>query len=94
MFNSSPIAYHNFSLLIESYALRRSMNAIPNFRFVFRLCWMMVWRMSACSMVVWCARKPAWVGACRFRVSAVVVSLAFMVAISTFAKGGGMAMLR
>ena len=45
-------------------------------------------------MVVWCSRKPAWVGACRFRVSAVVVSLAFMVAISTFAKGGGMAMLR
>lgn len=45
-------------------------------------------------MVVWCALKPAWVGACRFSASAVEVSLAFIVAMNTFAKGGGMAMLR
>jgi hypothetical protein len=70
------------------------MNAIPNCLFVFRLCWMMVWSMSAYSVVVWCARNPAYVGAWRWRVFAVVVSLAFMVAINTFARGGGMAMLR
>ena len=55
---------------------------------------MMVWSMSAYSVVVWCARNPAYVGAWRWRVFAVVVSLAFMVAINTFARGGGMAMLR
>jgi hypothetical protein len=54
----------------------------------------MVYSISAYSVVVWCARNPAWVGACRFKVSAVVVSLAFIVAIKTFARGGGMAMLR
>ena len=45
-------------------------------------------------MVVWWARNPAWVGAWRFRAVAVEVSLALIVAINTFAKGGGMAMLR
>ena len=94
MFNYSPIAYHNFSRFIESYALRKLIKAIPSFLFVLMLCWMMVWRMSACSMVVWCALKPAWVGACRFSASAVEVSLAFIVAMNTFAKCGGMAMLR
>jgi hypothetical protein len=55
---------------------------------------MMVYNISACSIVVWCALKPAYVGACRLSVFAVDVSLAFMVAINTFARGGGMAMLR
>ena len=50
--------------------------------------------MSAYSMVVWWARNPAWVGAWRSRAAAVVVSLALIVAIKTFAKRGGMAMLR
>ena len=50
---------------------------------------MMVCRISAYSIVVWCARNPAWVGECRLRVFAVVVSLAFMVAMKTFARGGG-----
>lgn len=92
--NSSPMTYHNFSLFIESYALRRSMNANPSCCLVLMLCWMMVCRISACSVVVWCARNPAWVGAWRLRVFAVVVSRALMVAINTLAKGGGMAMLR
>jgi hypothetical protein len=87
--NSSPITYHSFSRFIESYALRRSMKANPSCYFVLILCWMMVYRISACSVVVWCARKPAWVGACRLRVFAEVVSRAFMVAINTLAKGGG-----
>jgi hypothetical protein len=55
---------------------------------------MMVYNISAYSIVVWCARNPAYVGACKFSTSAVVVSLALMVAINTFARGGGMAMLR
>ena len=65
--NSSPMTYHNFSLFIESYALRRSMNANPSCCLVLMLCWMMVYRISACSVVVWCARNPAWVGAWRLR---------------------------
>jgi hypothetical protein len=94
MFSYSPMTYHNFSRLMESYALRRSMKAIPSCLLVLMLCWIMVWSMSACSMVVWCARNPAWVGAWRLSVLAVVVSLALIVAMNTFARGGGMAMLR
>jgi hypothetical protein len=92
--SSSPMTYHSLSLFIESYARRRSINAIPNLRFVFILCYMIVCKIRACSVVVWCARNPACVGAWRFSVWAVVVSLWFMVAIKTFAKGGGIAMLR
>ena len=55
---------------------------------------MMACRMSAYSIVVWCARNPACVGACRLSSLAVVVSLALMVAMKTLASGGGMAMLR
>ena len=94
MFSYSPMTYHKFSRLMESYALHRSMKAIPSCLLVLMLCWKMVWSMSACSMVVWCAQNPAWVGAWRLRVFAVVVSFALMVAINTFVMGGGMAMLR
>jgi hypothetical protein len=90
----SPITYHSFSRLMESYARRRSIKAMPNFLLVFKLCWIIVWRISAYSMVVWCARKPDCVGAWRLSWLAVVVSLALMVAMNTLASGGGMAMLR
>jgi hypothetical protein len=39
--------------------------------------------------VVWCARNPAWVGAWMFDFWAVVVRRAFIVAMNSFAKGGG-----
>ena len=94
MLSSFPITYHYFSLFMESYARRKSIKAIPSLRLAFILCYIMVWRISACSIVVWCALNPAYVGACRFNVWAVAVSLWLMVAIKTFAKGGGMAMLR
>jgi hypothetical protein len=87
------MAYHNFSLLMESYALLKSINASPSCFFVFILCWIIVYSISAYSVVVWWARNPAWVGACRFSVWAVVVSRAFIVAMKTFANGGGMAIL-
>lgn len=54
---------------------------------------MIVYRINACSMVVWWARNPACVGAWSWSVLAVVVSRSLMVAIKTFARGGGMAML-
>ena len=88
------MTYHNFSLFIESYARRRSIKAIPNFLLAFILCCITVWRISACSTVVWCARNPACVGACRLSCVAVVVSLLLIVAMKTFVNGGGMAMLR
>jgi hypothetical protein len=59
IFNSSPIAYHSFSRFMESYALLKSINASPSCLLVLILCWTMVWRMSACSVVVWWARNPA-----------------------------------
>lgn len=90
----SPITYHSFSRFMESYARLRSIKAMPNFYLVFKLCCMIVWRISAYSTVVWCARNPACVGAWRLRWLAVVVSLALMVAMNTLASGGGMAMLR
>jgi hypothetical protein len=93
MFNSSPNAYHNFSLLIESYALRRSMNTNPSCFFAFMLCWINVYNIRACSIVVWCSRNPAWVGACRCNFWAVVVRRWLIVAMNTLAKGGGMAIL-
>lgn len=92
--SSSPITCHSFVLFIESYALRRSMKTIPNYFFALMLCCINVCNIRACSTVVWCARKPAYVGACRSSVSAVDVSLWLMVAIKIFANGGGMAMLR
>lgn len=91
--NSSPITFHNLALFIESYALRKSMNASPNYFFALILCWMRVWRMRACSVVVCLARNPAYVGACSCLVLAMVVSRWFMVAMNILAKGGGMAML-
>jgi hypothetical protein len=59
MLSSSPMTYHSFALFIESYARRKSMNAIPNYLRVFMLCWIIVWSISACSIAVWCARNPA-----------------------------------
>jgi hypothetical protein len=93
-YNSSPNTYHNFSLFMESYARRRSIKAIPNCLLAFILCYITVYRINACSMVEWCARNPACVGACRLSCVAVVVSRLLIVAMKTFAKGGGMAMLR
>jgi hypothetical protein len=90
----SPITYQSFSRFMESYARRRSMKAMPNFCLVFKLCCMIVCRISAYSTVVWCARNPAYVGAWRLSWLAVLVSLALMVAMKTLASGGGMAMLR
>jgi hypothetical protein len=94
IFNSSPITYHSLALFMESYARLRSIKTNPNLRLVFRLCWISVWRINAYSTVVWCARNPACVGACRFSSFAVAVSRWLMVAIKTLAKGGGIAMLR
>jgi hypothetical protein len=74
-FKSSTIAYHSFFLSMLSYARFRSINAIPSWRLVRRLCWMMVYRIRACSIVPWLALKPACVGAWRSRVSAAAVSL-------------------
>jgi hypothetical protein len=92
--SSFPITSHNFSRLIESYARRRSIKANPSCRLAFMLCWIIVYRINAYSIVVWCARNPACVGACRFRDWAVAVRRWLIVVINTLAKGGGMAMLR
>ena len=54
---------------------------------------MIVYRMNACSIVEWCLWKPAWVGACRSIVVALVVNRLFMTAMKTFDRGGVMAML-
>jgi hypothetical protein len=70
-----------------------SINASPNCFLVRKLCWMMVYMISACSVVVWWARKPAYVGACSYFVYAIVVRRWLMVAIKILAKGGVMAML-
>jgi hypothetical protein len=85
-------AYQSFCLSILSYALCRSMNARLSFRLARRLCWMIVCKINACSVVPWWARKPACVGAWRSRRSAAAVKRWFMVAIKSLVKGGVIAM--
>ena len=55
---------------------------------------MIVCRISAYSIVEWCRRKPAWVGACRSIAVAAAVNRLFMTAMKTLDRGGVMAMLR
>ena len=57
--NSYAIAYQSLFLLTLSYALRRSINARPNFFFVFLLCYTIVWSIRAYSVVPWCYLNPA-----------------------------------
>ncbi len=49
--------------------------------------------MRAYSIVLWCAQKPACVGACKFSLSAVVVRRWFMTDINNLERGGATAML-
>jgi hypothetical protein len=91
--SSDTNAYHSYSRLIESYALYRSINAMPSARLHFRLCEITVCSINACSNVEWCLRNPAYVGACRSCSSAALVSLVFMTAMNTFGRGGVMAIL-
>ena len=92
-FRHSIRTYHNFSLFMLSYALCKSMNARHRGFFVMTLCWISVCRISACSIVPWCSRKPAYVGACRSNLVACAVSLLFITAMYSFANGGVIAML-
>ena len=91
--SSITSASHSYYLFILSYARFRSMNAILSFFPVFKLCCMHVCKMSACSIVVWWALNPAYVGACRFIALAYVVNRWFIVAMKTLAIGGVIAML-
>ena len=59
MFNSLANAAQSFSLFIESYARFKSTNTIPNAFLVFTLCYIIVYIIKACSVVVWWARNPA-----------------------------------
>ena len=70
------------------------MNSSPRVRFDFILYYTSVCIISACSTVPWNSLKPAYVGACKFLSLAIVVSLRFIVAINSLAKGGFMAKLR
>lgn len=94
IFRLSTSTYHSFVRLTLSYARCKSTNARHNCFFVWTLCWISVWRMSACSVVLWWALNPACVGACSCSSVAFVVSLRFITAINTFANGGVMAILR
>jgi hypothetical protein len=49
--------------------------------------------MRAYSIVLWCALKPACVGACKLSSSAVVVRRRFMTDINNLERGGATAML-
>ena len=70
-----------------------SIKASPSCFLVRKLCWMMVYSISACSVVVWWAQKPAYVGACNCFVCAVVVRRWLIVAMKILAKGGVTAIL-
>ena len=92
--NSCTNAYHNYSRDMESYAFSKSMKATPSY-FLHLILWVsIVCKIKIYSIVEWCLRKPAWVGACRFLDVAYSVNLLLMVAMNTFDRGGVMAILR
>ena len=90
----STITCHSFSLFTLSYALLRSMKAILRGYLVWRLCWISVCKINACSIVPWCSLNPAYVGACNCSAVAAVVSRWFTTAMRSLAKGGVMAIDR
>jgi hypothetical protein len=79
---------------MESYARFKSTNTIPSFYLVFTACYITVYSMKACSVVVWWALKPDWGGACRLSSFALVVRRWFITAMNIFANGGVIAILR
>lgn len=93
MFRLATNASHNFARFILSYARYRSIKHRLNYLFARMLCWTRVYRMRAYSIVLWCALKPACVGACKLSSSAVVVRRRFMTDINNLERGGATAML-
>jgi hypothetical protein len=86
--------FHNFSRFILSYARCRSIKHSPSGFFDLILCCTKVYNISTYSIVPWCARNPAWVGAWRFLHSASFVKRLFITAMNSLDMGGATAMLR
>ena len=87
MDRSDAKASHSCIRGTESYALWRSTKAIAS-----EECVRLQWQMRACKMVIlsstpWFARKPTYVGACKWRCSASAVRRLWSSIASNFASG-------
>ena len=93
-FRHSTKTSHNFSRFILSYAFSKSIKQRLSYLFVRMLCYSIVCRMSAYSMVLWYSLNPACVGAWRLFAFARSVRRLFITAMNNLEKGGATAMLR